>query len=89
MQASVLTTQVKASLAALALTESAQSISDGAAWGQTVANAIGAWRQTDGFAPPPGSIEGVLAIAGTPAPSVTGVPPLRSVHREPGLSSRQ
>jgi hypothetical protein len=58
---------VKASLAALALTESAQSISDGAAWGQTVANAIWAWRQTDGFAPPPAPFEGVLAIAGTPA----------------------
>jgi hypothetical protein len=67
MQASALSTQVKASLAALALTESAQSISDGAAWGQTVANAIWAWRQTDGFAPPPAPFEGVLAIAGTPA----------------------
>jgi hypothetical protein len=67
MQASALTTQLKASLAALALTESAQSISHGAAWGQTVANAIWAWRQADGFAPPPGPFEGVLAIAGTPA----------------------
>jgi hypothetical protein len=67
MQASALATQVKASLAALALTESAQSISDGVAWGQTVANAIWAWRQTDGFAPPPAPFEGVLAIAGTPA----------------------
>jgi hypothetical protein len=67
MRASALSTQVKASLAALALTESAQSISDGAAWGQTVANAIWAWRQTDGFAPPPAPFEGVLAITGTPA----------------------
>ena len=67
MRASALATQVKASLAALALTESAQSISDGVAWGQTVANAIWAWRQTDGFAPPPAPFEGVLAIAGTPA----------------------
>jgi hypothetical protein len=67
MQASALTTHVKASLAALALTESAQSISEGAAWGQTVANAIWAWRQTDGFAPPPAPFEGVLAIVGTPA----------------------
>jgi len=66
-QASALATQVKASLAALALTESAQSISDGVAWGRTVANAIWAWRQTDGFAPPPAPFEGVLAIAGTPA----------------------
>ena len=67
MQASALATQVKASLASLALTESAQSISDGVAWGQTVANAIWVWRQTDGFAPPPAPFEGVLAIAGTPA----------------------
>jgi hypothetical protein len=66
-QASALATQVKASLAALALTETAQSISGGVAWGQTVANAIWAWRQTDGFAPPPAPFEGVLAIAGTPA----------------------
>jgi PAP2 superfamily len=67
MQAHSLTTQVQASLVALAPTESAQSISDGAAWGQTVANAIWAWRQTDGFAPPPAPFEGVLAIVGTPA----------------------
>lgn len=66
-QAPALTKQVQASLAALAPTERAQSISDGAAWGQTVANAIWAWRQTDGFAPPPAPFEGVLAIAGTPA----------------------
>ncbi|MGD0469696.1 MAG: vanadium-dependent haloperoxidase [Terriglobales bacterium] len=67
MQASALTTQVKASLAALALTESAQSISHGAAWGQTVADAIWAWRLTDGNAPPPPPFEGVLGIVGTPA----------------------
>ena len=67
VQASALATHVKASLAALALTESARSISDGIAWGQTVANAIWAWRQTDGFAPPPAPFAGVLAIAGTPA----------------------
>jgi hypothetical protein len=66
-QASVLATQVQASLAALAPDESAKSISSGAAWGQTVANAIWAWRQTDGFAPPPAPFEGVLAIVGTPA----------------------
>jgi PAP2 superfamily len=66
-QGPALTTQVRASLAALALKESAQSISNGAAWGQTVANAIWAWRQTDGFVPPPAPFEGVLAIVGTPA----------------------
>jgi len=65
MQALALATQVKASLAALAPTESAQSIANGVAWGQTVANAIWAWRQTDGFAPAPAPFEGVLSIAGT------------------------
>jgi hypothetical protein len=67
IQVPALTTQLNASLSRLALTESAQSISDGAAWGQTVADAIWAWRQTDGFAPPPPPFEGVLGIVGTPA----------------------
>lgn len=66
-QVPALTTQLKASLAALALTESAQAISDGVAWGQTVADAIWAWRLTDGNAPPPPPFEGVLGIVGTPA----------------------
>jgi PAP2 superfamily len=67
VQVPALTTQLNASLSKLALTESARSISDGAAWGQTVADAIWAWRQTDGFAPPPPPFEGVLGIVGTPA----------------------
>lgn len=66
-QVPALTTQLKASLAALGLTESAQAISDGVAWGQTVADAIWAWRLTDGNAPPPPPFEGVLGIVGTPA----------------------
>lgn len=66
-QVPALTTQLKASLAALGLTESAQAISDGVAWGQTVADAIWAWRLTDGSAPPPPPFEGVLGIVGTPA----------------------
>jgi len=66
-QGAALTTQVKASLAALALTENAQSIAAGVTWGQTVADAIWAWRLTDGFAPPPAPFEGVLGIVGTPA----------------------
>jgi hypothetical protein len=67
VQVPALTTQLNASLSKLALTESARSISEGAAWGQTVADAIWAWRQTDGFAPPPPPFEGVLGIVGTPA----------------------
>ena len=66
-QSAALTAQRNASLAALALTEDAESISAGVAWGQTVANAIWAWRLTDGNAPPPPPFEGVLGIVGTPA----------------------
>ena len=61
-----LTNQRDASLAALALTESAQSIADGKAWGHSVADDIWTWRSSDGFAPPPPPFEGVLAIVGTP-----------------------
>ncbi len=66
-QGPALTKQVQASLAALAHTESAESISAGVAWGKTVADSIWAWRLTDGFAPPPPPFEGVLGIVGTPA----------------------
>ena len=66
-QSAVLTAQCNVSLGTLALTENAKSIAAGVAWGQTVADAIWAWRQTDGFAPPPPPFEGVLGIVGTPA----------------------
>jgi PAP2 superfamily len=66
-QSAALTAQLNASLGALALKENAKSIAAGVAWGQNVADAIWAWRQTDGFAPPPPPFEGVLSIAGTPA----------------------
>jgi hypothetical protein len=66
-QNATLTTQRNASLAALALTENASSINAGITWGQTVTDAIWAWRLTDGNAPPPPPFEGVLGIVGTPA----------------------
>ncbi len=66
-QSAALTARRNASLTTLALTENAKSIAAGVAWGQTVADAIWVWRQTDGFAPPPAPFEGVLAIVGTPA----------------------
>jgi len=56
-----------ASLATLAMVENARAIAAGVAWGQTVAEAIWAWRLTDGNAPPPPPFEGVLGIAGMPA----------------------
>jgi hypothetical protein len=65
-QSATLTAQRKASLAALASDEKAQSINSGVAWGQTVADAIWAWRLTDGIAPPPPPFVGVLGIVGTP-----------------------
>jgi hypothetical protein len=66
-QSTALTNQLNASLETLALTENTQSIAAGVAWGQAVADAIWAWRQTDGFAPAPPPFEGVLGIVGTPA----------------------
>src|SRR5215471_11493655 len=59
--------ELTASLTSIASGPAAEhsvSIARGAAWGQTVANAILAWRSTDGFTPPPppflgGSLPGV------------------------------
>jgi hypothetical protein len=48
--------QLAASLAAIssgAAAEHSMPIARGKQWGQTVADAILAWRSTDGFAPPP------------------------------------
>jgi hypothetical protein len=64
-QGAALTSQHDASLAALASTERSDSIAAGVAWGQTVADAIWAWRLTDGFAPTPAPFFGVQSIAGT------------------------
>jgi PAP2 superfamily len=65
-QSAALATQLNASLATLALTENAHSIAGGVAWGQTVADAIWAWRLTDGNAPAPPPFVGALGIVGTP-----------------------
>jgi len=65
-QSGMLTTRRNASLTALALTEKAESIAAGVAWGQTVADAIWASRLTDGFAPTPPPFLGVLGIVGAP-----------------------
>src|SRR6266403_1844163 len=55
-----------ASLTALGSIEKAGSINAGIAWGQTVADAIWAWRLTDGFTPPPPPFVGVLGILTSP-----------------------
>ncbi len=53
-----------ASLAAIAADphESASSVASGIAWGQSVAEAIVAWRSTDGFTPPPPPFLGGTAV---------------------------
>ncbi len=66
-QSGTLATRRDASLAALALTEKAESIAAGITWGQTVADAIWASRLTDGFSPTPPPFLGVLGIVGSPA----------------------
>jgi len=67
-QSMALTTRLNASLTALASTEKAEAIAAGAAWGQTVADAIWTARLTDGFAPtPPPPFIGVQGVAGPPA----------------------
>ncbi len=66
-QSGTLAAQRTASLAAVSATEKAQFVATGIAWGQTVADAIWAWRQTDGIGPAPPPFVGVLGIEGTPA----------------------
>jgi hypothetical protein len=65
-QSGTLTSQHDASLAALASTEKPKSIAAGVAWGQSVGDAMWAWKLTDGFAPTPPPFFGVQSIAGTP-----------------------
>ena len=66
-QATNLTNHRTASLAAIALHEKPLAISNGIAWGQTVADAIWNWRLTDGNAPAPPPFVGVLGIDTTAA----------------------
>jgi hypothetical protein len=89
LQTGTLTAQRNASLAALALTIKAQSIAAGVAWGQTVADAIWAWRLTDGIAPPPPPFEGVLGIVGTPGAvgAWRPTPPLNAPGAGPQFAS--
>jgi hypothetical protein len=65
-QGAILAAHRTTSLAALAGSEGAKSISAGVAWGQTVADAIWSWRLTDGITPAPPPFLGVLGIVGTP-----------------------
>jgi PAP2 superfamily len=64
-QKSIFDTKLAESLAAIAdgeAEEHSESIARGVEWGQAVADAIWAWRSTDGFAPPPPPFLGGLAV---------------------------
>ena len=52
-QKSVLDAELAVSLTSIGTRESSAAIASGTAWGQSVADAILAWRSTDGFTPPP------------------------------------
>ena len=77
-QSGMLATRRNASLTALALTEKAESIAAGVAWGQTVAGAIWTSRLTDGFAPPPPPFLGAPNVGvwrPTPPANASGATP--------------
>lgn len=61
-QKAVLDARLAVSLADLGTRESPGAIAGGAAWGETVANAILAWRSTDGFTPAPPPFLGGTAV---------------------------
>ena len=64
-QKSTLDAKLAASLAAISsgpTAEDSESIARGVQWGQTVADAIWAWRSTDGFAPAPAPFLGGSAV---------------------------
>jgi membrane-associated phospholipid phosphatase len=64
-QQTALTQQLQASLAAIASGAAAEhsvSIARGIAWGEAVADAIWAWRSTDGFSPAPLPFTGGTAV---------------------------
>lgn len=61
-QKSVLDARLAVSLTSIGTRESSGSIASGLAWGQAVADAILAWRSTDGFAPAPPPFLGGTAV---------------------------
>src|SRR3981189_1965281 len=87
-QSGSLTPRLNASLAALALTENAEAITAGVAWGQTVADAVWNARLTDGFPPPPPPFIGAQGVAGTPAVGVwRPTPPANAFGATPQIAT--
>jgi hypothetical protein len=69
------------SLAVIGTHESAAAIASGRAWGQTVADAILAWRSTDGFTPAPPPFLGGMAVGQwRPTPPAFAPAPDRSLR---------
>ena len=67
-QKSLFDARLAVSLAVIATHASSAAVASGVAWGQTVANAILAWRNTDGFTPAPPPFVGA-AIVGSWRPT--------------------
>jgi hypothetical protein len=87
-QSAMLNTRLSASLTALALTEKADAIAAGVAWGQTVADAVWTARLTDGFAPTPPPFIGAQGVAGTPAIGVwRPTPPANTFGATPQIAT--
>jgi hypothetical protein len=61
-QKPTLDARLAVSLASIGARERSAAIASGVAWGQTVADAILAWRSTDGFTPPPPPFLGGTAV---------------------------
>ena len=62
LQKSTLDARLAVSLTSIGARESSAAIASGIAWGQTVADAILAWRSTDGFTPPPPPFLGGMGV---------------------------
>jgi hypothetical protein len=87
-QSAMLNTRLGASLTALALTEKANAIAAGVAWGQAVADAVWTARLTDGFAPTPPPFIGAQGVGGTPAIGVwRPTPPANAFGATPQIAT--
>ena len=88
-QGANLTAHQAISIGELTQYESVDAINAGIAWGQTVADAIWAWRLTDGNAPPPPPFVGVLGIENSPAAigAWRPTPPLNAPGAGPQFAS--
>jgi membrane-associated phospholipid phosphatase len=77
----------EASLTALAPYEKPAAIDNGISWGQTVADAIWAWRLTDGNAPPPPPFVGVLGVLPLPDGAWRPTPPANAPGAGPQFAT--